>query len=79
MFTDSASKFAVQSYFDCLRAEVAEHNIHIGIVSPSYVQTNLSMNAVCADNSQHGSKSNIIFFFFAKKMLCCMLVTSLKN
>ncbi|PIK51608.1 putative dehydrogenase/reductase SDR family protein 7-like [Apostichopus japonicus] len=50
----SASKFAVQSYFDCLRAEVAEHNIHIGIISPSYVQTNLSMNAVCADNSQHG-------------------------
>lgn len=56
----SASKFAVQAYSDSLRAEMAEHNIHIGIVSPSYVQTNISINALRADSSKHGKVDSTI-------------------
>ncbi|KAJ6659728.1 hypothetical protein lerEdw1_018443 [Lerista edwardsae] len=50
----SASKHATQAFFDCLRAEVAEYNIKVTVVSPGYIQTNLSLNAITADGSQYG-------------------------
>lgn len=50
----TASKFAMQAFFDSLRAEVAQYNIRVGVSSPSYVQTNISVNAVRGDNSQYG-------------------------
>lgn len=51
----AASKHAVQAYFDCLRAEMSSSNIHVCVVSPGYIQTNLSRNAVCADGSNYGA------------------------
>ncbi|XP_068100999.1 dehydrogenase/reductase SDR family member 7B isoform X1 [Hyperolius riggenbachi] len=50
----SASKHATQAFFDCLRAEMAQHNIDVTVVNPGYIQTNLSLNAVTDDGSKYG-------------------------
>ena len=54
--TDAASKHATQAYFDCLRAEVEHYGIGVTVVSPGYIQTNLSLNAVTGDGSKYGGK-----------------------
>ncbi|XP_046895103.1 dehydrogenase/reductase SDR family member 7B [Hypomesus transpacificus] len=50
----AASKHATQAYFDCLRAEVDCHNVQVTVVSPGYIRTNLSVNAVTGDGSKYG-------------------------
>ncbi|XP_025060325.1 dehydrogenase/reductase SDR family member 7B isoform X1 [Alligator sinensis] len=50
----AASKHATQAFFDCLRAEVEQFEIDVTVVSPGYIQTNLSLNAITADGSQYG-------------------------
>lgn len=50
----SASKHALQAFFDCLRAELGDTGIGLSLVSPGYIRTNLSRNAVRGDGSTHG-------------------------
>ncbi|XP_061702163.1 dehydrogenase/reductase SDR family member 7B isoform X2 [Syngnathoides biaculeatus] len=50
----AASKHATQAYFDCLRAEVECYGIPVTVISPGYIRTNLSVNAVRADGSKYG-------------------------
>lgn len=45
---------------DSLRAEVAEHNISVLCVSPGYINTALSLNALTASGRAYGSKSSHI-------------------
>lgn len=49
----SASKHAMLAFFDALRAEVHDKNIHVTVVSPGYIRTNLSCNALHGDGSKH--------------------------
>uniref|UniRef100_A0A673UZA9 Dehydrogenase/reductase SDR family member 7B n=1 Tax=Suricata suricatta TaxID=37032 RepID=A0A673UZA9_SURSU len=51
---DAASKHATQAFFDCLRAEMEQYEIEVTVISPGYIQTNLSINAVTADGSKYG-------------------------
>ncbi|KAM4634941.1 dehydrogenase/reductase SDR family member 7B [Polymixia lowei] len=50
----AASKHATQAYFDCLRAEVERYGIPVTVISPGYIRTNLSLNAVTGDGSRYG-------------------------
>uniref|UniRef100_A0AAV2KM20 Dehydrogenase/reductase SDR family member 7B n=1 Tax=Knipowitschia caucasica TaxID=637954 RepID=A0AAV2KM20_KNICA len=50
----TASKHATQAYFDCLRAEIDQHRIPVTVISPGYIKTNISINAVTGDGSKHG-------------------------
>ncbi|KAM7372210.1 hypothetical protein PAMP_009393 [Pampus punctatissimus] len=50
----AASKHATQAYFDCLRAEVERYRISVSVISPGYIRTNLSVNAVTGDGSKYG-------------------------
>lgn len=50
----SASKHALQAFCDTLRAEMAEHNIKVTVVSPGYIQTNLSVNALTGSGEKYG-------------------------
>ncbi len=50
----SASKHALQGYFDGLRAEVANLGINVTVISPGYVATSLSLNALNSDGSAYG-------------------------
>ena len=58
--SDTASKHAFDAFFNCLRAEVADSNIHVTVVSPGYIRTNLSINATTGDGRQYGSKLFLI-------------------
>jgi dehydrogenase/reductase SDR family member 7B len=49
-----ASKFAVQGYTESLRPEVQALGISVHTVSPGYIRTNLSKNAVKGDGSAYG-------------------------
>lgn len=50
----AASKHAIQAFCDSLRAEVSYHNIHVTVLSPAYINTNMSMNALNPDGSKYG-------------------------
>ncbi|XP_029016030.1 dehydrogenase/reductase SDR family member 7B [Betta splendens] len=50
----AASKHATQAYFDCLRAEIERFGIPVTVISPGYIRTNLSVNAVTGDGSKYG-------------------------
>lgn len=52
----SASKHAMQAFCDSLRAEVAEHNVKVLCVSPGYINTALSLNALTGTGRSYGSK-----------------------
>lgn len=62
----SASKHAMQAFCDSLRAEVAEHNISVLCVSPGYINTALSLNALTASGRAYGSKiyKSVDFYSF---------------
>lgn len=56
--SDAASKHATQAYFDCLRAEVERDGIGVSVISPGYIRTNLSLNAVTGDGSKYGGEAS---------------------
>nr|AQS22607.1 dehydrogenase reductase sdr family protein 7-like protein [Pseudodiaptomus poplesia] len=49
----AASKHALQAYSDSLRAELSQFGVHVLVVSPGYVKTNLSMNALTASGQTY--------------------------
>lgn len=58
--TYSATKFAIQGYFNTLRMEVHEHNIGVTLVCPGPVQTNVVANAFTEDvNKQFKEKATV--------------------
>lgn len=50
----SASKHALQAFADSLRAEVAGSNVQVSVVSPGYVKTQLSVNALTGSGTNYG-------------------------
>lgn len=50
----AASKFAVQGYCEALRSELASSNVHVHIISPGYIRTNLSQSAIMGDGKNYG-------------------------
>lgn len=50
----SASKHALQAFCDSLRAEVADKNVKVTLISPGYIKTNLSMNALTGSGKSYG-------------------------
>ena len=53
----SASKHAIQGFFETLGIELKPHNISVTIVMPGRVRTNISLNALKADGTRHGKMS----------------------
>jgi dehydrogenase/reductase SDR family member 7B len=50
----SASKHALQGFFEALRAELFDKNIKVTIISPGRILTNISVNAVTKDGKKYG-------------------------
>ena len=50
----SASKHALQGFFDTLRAETQDRGIKVSIIIPGRIKTNISVEAIVADGSTHG-------------------------
>jgi len=50
----TASKHAVQAFADSLRAELSSNGVLVTVISPGYVSTNLSLNALTGSGDAHG-------------------------
>jgi dehydrogenase/reductase SDR family protein 7B len=48
----AAAKHAIHGFFDCLRSEVSGGNIKVTILTPGYIRTNISLNALKGDGSR---------------------------
>jgi len=49
-----AAKHAVMGFYDALRAEVAQQGIRVTTITPGFIRTNISVNAVRGDGSEYG-------------------------
>lgn len=47
----AAAKHALHGFFDCLRAEVFDKGIQVSIITPGYIRTNVTMNAVTGNGT----------------------------
>ncbi|HMI61535.1 MAG TPA: SDR family oxidoreductase [Puia sp.] len=56
----AAAKHALHGFFDCLRAEVSPMNIKVTILTPGYIRTNITLNAMTKDGSKLGKVSDNI-------------------
>lgn len=61
----AASKHALLGFADSLRAEVHKDNIHVTTVCPSYVKTELSLNAFTSSGEKYGSKMDSFVCIFS--------------
>lgn len=53
----------MQAFFDTLRAEISHHKVKVTVVSPGYIQTNLSLNALTGSGLKYGGKYIICSLF----------------
>ena len=73
----AASKHAVQGYFDSLRGEISKAGISVSVISPGYISTALSLNAVTGDGTKYGvtdetTKSGMDPAYAAKESLAAI-------
>lgn len=54
----SASKHAIQGFFESLRAELKADNIKVTIVSPGRIKTNISLHAITSDGTAYNAMDN---------------------
>jgi len=50
-----AAKHAVMGFYDALRAETSNHGVLVTTITPGYIKTNISVNALKGDGSTFGS------------------------
>lgn len=50
----AGAKHALHGFFDVLRMEHLKDNIHVSLLCPGFVQTNVTINALTGDGSQLG-------------------------
>jgi dehydrogenase/reductase SDR family member 7B len=56
----AAAKHALHGFFDCLRAEVAQDNIQVTILTPGYIRTHISLHALTKAGDKLGILSENI-------------------
>ena len=49
-----AAKHAVMGFYDALRAETAPHGIQVTTITPGFIKTNISVNALRGDGTEFG-------------------------
>ena len=55
-----AAKHAVMGFFDALRAEVEDDGIQVSTITPGFIRTDISRNALAADGSAFGKEDDDI-------------------
>lgn len=76
-----ASKHALQAFSDSLRAEVRNFNIFVTTVSPGYIKTNLSLNALTGTGGSYGqmdeaTENGYTSMYVAEKILDAVVAKS---
>lgn len=72
--TYCSSKHALHGYFNSLRAELYPSGVNVSIVTPGYIKSNVSVNAVTSDGTSHSKmdiqqQKGMETDIFARKML----------
>lgn len=70
----SASKHALHGYFDSLRIEIDNPNIHIMLACPGFIKTKVTLNALTANGSaqgtmDHAQENGMLPEVFAKQLI----------
>ncbi|TMO80280.1 short chain dehydrogenase [Pseudoalteromonas sp. S3776] len=70
----SGSKYAVVGFMDCLRAELAEHNIHCLTICPGSIKTAIAHNSlneqgIAQNKPEHSIENGMDVSIAAKKMI----------
>lgn len=55
----AASKHALQGFFDCIRQEMNDYNVHVTMVCPGPIKTNITKNSLTADGTSFGKMGNL--------------------
>lgn len=55
-----AAKHAVMGFFDALRAEVEDQGIHVSTITPGFIRTDISRNALAGDGRAFGQEDDDI-------------------
>ena len=50
----SSAKFALHGFFDSLRSEIIHHNVHVTLIAPGRVATDVGKNALTASGEPYG-------------------------
>jgi len=74
----AASKHAIQAFSDCLRAEVSAKGVAVLVVSPGYVNTQLSKNALTEDGSKHGKMDDTTEKGYKAEDVASKIIDSIK-
>lgn len=74
----TASKHAVQAWADSLRSELCDTGVSVSVVSPGYVNTNLSRNALTSSGEKHGemdssTESGYSVEYVSDQVISCLL------
>jgi short-subunit dehydrogenase len=56
----SATKFALHGFFEALRAEEERNGIHVTMVCPGYIRTDISLSALRGDGRRHAKMDSEI-------------------
>jgi dehydrogenase/reductase SDR family protein 7B len=69
----------LHGYFDCLRAEVWKDNIKITVLTPGYIRTNVSMNAVTATGEKLNKLGKNIGKGYPAEKAALQILRAIKN
>tara|TARA_Y200000002_G_C22496195_1_gene585153 strand:- start:27 stop:824 length:798 start_codon:yes stop_codon:yes gene_type:complete len=70
----SSAKFALHGFFDSIRSEIIHHNVHITLIAPGRVATDIGKNALTASGEPYGRddrghRKGLTSFEAAKRIL----------
>ncbi|XP_018302950.1 dehydrogenase/reductase SDR family protein 7-like isoform X2 [Mycetomoellerius zeteki] len=76
----TASKHALQAWYDTARAELSDKNIKFTVVNPGYIKTSLSLNALTGNGQVYGIMDKTTESGFQPKYVAeCILKSILKQ
>jgi dehydrogenase/reductase SDR family member 7B len=75
----AASKHALHGFFDSLRAELTTSGIHILLVCPGFIRTDISVHALTADGSSQGTMDEATDNGMPPEVLAEKVIRALSN
>ena len=77
--TYAASKHALHGFFDCLRAEVHDQNVHVLLVCPGLIRTDISKHSVTGDGGTYDKMDDGQANGMPPEKLAAKILSAIKN
>lgn len=75
----NASKHALQGYLNSVRLEIMKKGVHVMVISPGFVQTENSVNALTADGSRYGKMDRALAGGLTPKQTAAIILDGLER